>query len=47
MVIGTGELQLPDGRILGKREFARYYKQVYRNENEKRECNLMELVIIV
>lgn len=37
-VIGTGEVQLPSGRILGKREFARYYKQTYRNENEKREC---------
>ena len=38
VVIGTGEAQLPDGRILGKREFARYYKQNYRNDNEKREC---------
>lgn len=33
----TGELQLPDGRILGNREYMRYYKQTYSNENEKRE----------
>lgn len=40
-VIGTGEVQLPDGKILGHREFVRYYKQVYRNENEKRECMIL------
>ena len=40
-VIGTGEVQLPDGKILGNREFARYYKQVYRNETEKSECMLL------
>lgn len=26
----TGELQLPDGRLLGHRQFRRYYKQYYR-----------------
>jgi len=34
----TGELQLPDGRILGNREYMRYYKQNFSSEGEKREC---------
>ena len=34
----TGELQLADGRILGHRDYVRYYKQNLGNANEKREC---------
>ena len=33
----TGELELSDGRILGNREYTRYYKQSYATESERRE----------
>ena len=37
MLRSTGELELSDGRIIGNRDYARYYKQVYNTESEKRE----------
>ena len=41
----TGELQLPDGRILGNREYMRYYKQNFSSEGEKRESILNKLLL--
>lgn len=35
VVIGTGELQLPDGRLLGHRQYRQYYKQHYRAEDTR------------
>ena len=37
MLRSTGELGLSDGRIIGNRDYVRYYKQVYNTESEKRE----------
>ncbi|KAK8828078.1 hypothetical protein WA556_004707, partial [Blastocystis sp. ATCC 50177/Nand II] len=41
----TGELELSDGRILGNREYTRYYKQSYATESERREALKTKLLL--